>query len=382
MIRKATTILSILLVTIGLVACDNGADPAPPDPGKKSDGDGKKAGDSKPAVILSTDSSQFPVTRTNPDTGKTWTILRIMTDNGARETAKANAEDVVNAHGDLVGAVGLWAYNPPLILQAVKAANKTGQIKIIGFDENIDTLQGIQDGTVVGTIVQNPYEFGFRSVEYLAAIARGEKDKVMKQVPEDLILAVPERTITKDNVDEFKEITEKIQAGNGPIPKHPEYGSKDNRVKVAFIINQSDPFWELARAGCNKAGEEFGVDVDFRIPANGLAAEQQTFIEDLMTTGAGGVAISPVDAANQTDILNKAAKVMPVICQDSDAPDSDRLFYLGTDNYAAGRAAGKMVADSCPNGGKIVILVGKMEVRNAQERSQGVIDVLLGQKSQ
>ena len=66
-----------------------------------------------------------------------------------------------------------------------------------------------------------------------------------------------------------------------------------------------------------------------------------------------------------------------MITHDSDAPDSDRLFYLGTNNYDAGRMLGKLVKKSMPEGGKIMIYVGKMDVLNAQQRRQGLIDELM-----
>jgi ribose transport system substrate-binding protein len=75
-------------------------------------------------------------------------------------------------------------------------------------------------------------------------------------------------------------------------------------------------------------------------------------------------------------MLNMAAEKMAVVCQDSDAPKSNRKFYLGTSNYLAGRAAGKLVKQAIPEGGKVMIFVGKLEVLNAQERSRGVIDEL------
>jgi ABC-type sugar transport system substrate-binding protein len=42
--------------------------------------------------------------------------------------------------------VGLWSYNGPAILNAVKDANKVGQVKIICFDEEDETLAGVKDG--------------------------------------------------------------------------------------------------------------------------------------------------------------------------------------------------------------------------------------------
>ena len=116
-----------------------------------------------------------PVTRTNPETGVTWTILGIRTDEGDRTRAVQNAEATVANHPDISGMIGLWAYNPPAILQAVEERDMLDQVTIVGFDENEVTLQAIAQGNIVGTVVQNPYQFGFRSVEYLSATIRGQE---------------------------------------------------------------------------------------------------------------------------------------------------------------------------------------------------------------
>ena len=90
--------------------------------------------------------------------------------------------------------VGLWAYNPPAILSAVKDKDLLGKVKIVGFDENDATLQGIADGHIYGTIVQNPFEFGYQSVRLMASLAKGDKSVL----PKDGILYVPHRVISKE----------------------------------------------------------------------------------------------------------------------------------------------------------------------------------------
>ena len=69
-----------------------------------------------------------------------------------------------------------------------------------------------------------------------------------------------------------------------------------------------------------------------------------------------------------------------LITHDSDAPDTDRALYLGADNRAAGRQAGELVKKALPQGGKIMVFVGKSEVRNAKERYEGLKEALQGSK--
>src|SRR4051812_26258124 len=108
------------------------------------------------------------------------------------------------------------------------------------------------------------------------------------------------------------------------------------RLKLAFVTNNSSDFWTIARRGVEKAAQELtDVDAQFRITADGTAAEQQRLVDDLLTTGVDGIAISPVDPQNQTALIDAAAKRALVFTQDSDAPQSARTCYIGTDNVAA-----------------------------------------------
>ena len=151
--------------------------------------------------------------------------------------------------------------------------------------------------------------------------------------------------------------------------------------KLAFVTNNASDFWTIARKGVEKADAELNdVTVEFKMPGDGTADEQKRIIDDLVSTGVNGIAISPVDPDNQTQFINDTAKKALVITQDSDAPESDRTLYIGTDNVAAGRQAGELVKEALPNGGKIMVFVGKSDARNAAERYQGLKEALQGSK--
>ena len=133
-----------------------------------------------------------------------WEIRATSTDSFDSQRTKTIVEDWLTRWSDIKGMVGLFADEPPVILDAVKAAGRLGQIQIVGFDENEGTLQGIKDGTVYGTIVQNPYEYGRQSVELLAKLAHEPDEQKRKALlPENGVLVVPARQIRKDNVDAF-----------------------------------------------------------------------------------------------------------------------------------------------------------------------------------
>ena len=153
-------------------------------------------------------------------------------------------------------------------------------------------------------------------------------------------------------------------------------------LKLAFVVNNASPFWTIAHAGTDAAVKELNgaVEVDFRIPSDGQAGTQRQMLDDLLAKGVDGIAVSPIDPANQTEFLDKIAGQTLLICHDSDAPKSKRVCYIGTDNTAAGTEAGKLIKEVLPNGGKIMVFVGTLDAANAQERFAGIKKELEGSK--
>lgn len=153
------------------------------------------------------------------------------------------------------------------------------------------------------------------------------------------------------------------------------------KKRIAYVTNGVDPFWDTAAAGVRAAEKEFNVKAEIRMPPKGIV-DQKRMIESLLAQGIDGIAISPIDAKNQVGLINEACAQAPVITHDSDAPASKRLCFVGMNNYRAGRAAGKLVKEALPNGGKLMIFVGRLEQLNSQQRRQGVIDELLDRPEQ
>ncbi|MGI9167115.1 MAG: sugar-binding protein [Pyrinomonadaceae bacterium] len=151
---------------------------------------------------------------------------------------------------------------------------------------------------------------------------------------------------------------------------------------VAFITNTTSDFWKIARKGCEKADSELAdVKVAFKTTNTGTKDEQNRLIRDSLNIDeADALAISLVDPVGQKSVINEAAKRALVITHDSDAPDTDRALYLGADNRAAGRQAGELVKKALPQGGKIMVFVGRREAVNAQERFEGLKESLQGSK--
>jgi ribose transport system substrate-binding protein len=150
----------------------------------------------------------------------------------------------------------------------------------------------------------------------------------------------------------------------------------DGKITVAYVTNGIDPFWVLAEKGAQDAAAKFDVNVEVRMPPKGVE-DQKRMVQELLATSVKGIAISPIDADNQGDLMEEIAGRTNLITHDSDSPKSKRLCYIGVDNYQAGRACGKLVKQALPDGGSIMIFVGRLGQDNAKLRRQGLIDELL-----
>jgi ribose transport system substrate-binding protein len=167
-------------------------------------------------------------------------------------------------------------------------------------------------------------------------------------------------------------------AGAGLALAAPAARAQQRRA-LAFVVNVSADFWTIARRGIEKASREHpGFDMEMIIPGQASAAEQRRILDELLARRVAGVAISAINPASQTDVLNRVAAQSVLFTTDSDAPASNRMVYIGTDNVAAGRRAGGEMKKALPGGGRAMLFVGTMDADNARERVQGIREALQG----
>ena len=132
--------------------------------------------------------------------GKSIELVDVRGDDVDFARARSNVDDVLAANPDITCMVGFYSYNPPKIYEALKAAGKLGNITVIAFDEDPITLGAVRQGQFAGTVVQDPYQWGYQGMKLMAAYLKGDKSKV----PADGLIIVPTKVIDKANVDAFE----------------------------------------------------------------------------------------------------------------------------------------------------------------------------------
>jgi ribose transport system substrate-binding protein len=148
---------------------------------------------------------------------------------------------------------------------------------------------------------------------------------------------------------------------------------------IAFVVNAASDFWKLSEAGVKAAQAELpGYELQFRYPAQGTAALQNALMDDLVAAGTDAIMISSADPKNSIDAFNRIAAQIPLFTTDSDAPNSNRIAYLGSSNTAAGVQAGEIAVQAMPKGGKCMGFVGFLGADNAVERIAGFRQAVQG----
>jgi ribose transport system substrate-binding protein len=152
-----------------------------------------------------------------------------------------------------------------------------------------------------------------------------------------------------------------------------------DKKTLAFVVNGASDFWKLAEAGVKKAQEELpNYDLQFKYPEQAAAAIQQRLMDDLVAAGVSAIMVSAVDPKSSTEALNRIGSQVPLFTTDSDAPDTNRVAYIGSSNTDAGKQAGEIAKKAMPDGGKCIGFVGLLGADNARERIDGMKAALEG----
>ncbi len=138
-----------------------------------------------------------------PAKGNGYTIVRTYLDDSDPAKCRANLAQALKDHPELGCIVGLYGYVGPLAADEVKKAKRGGQVKIVAFDEHEQTLRGIESGDIYGTVVQNPYQYGYEAIRVLASLTRKIEEAVPLAGAGTMFL--PCATLHKDDVAAYRE---------------------------------------------------------------------------------------------------------------------------------------------------------------------------------
>lgn len=151
-------------------------------------------------------------------------------------------------------------------------------------------------------------------------------------------------------------------------------------IKIGVLGKSVHPYWAVVEQGMKDAAKLFPeVEATFYVPTTEDIQKQISTLESWIAQGFDGIAFAPSDPDAVISVIKDATeRGIPTLTIDTDAPKTDRLLYMGTDNYTAGTIAGKKMAEVLGGEGQVVILTGSLTAMNSLQRIQGFKDALEG----
>ncbi|MFT3788969.1 MAG: substrate-binding domain-containing protein [Tepidisphaeraceae bacterium] len=154
------------------------------------------------------------------------------------------------------------------------------------------------------------------------------------------------------------------------------FGQAKRKIVIGMVAkSQSNDVFQAAYAGAKEAARTLGekynaeVTIDWRTPTDEDAQKQVENIEALTRAGVDGIIVSCSDAGPLTPAIDDAVnRGTPVMTFDSDAPNSKRFAYYGTDDAACGQIITAKLIKAMGDKGTIAILAGNQAAPNLQAR--------------
>lgn len=150
------------------------------------------------------------------------------------------------------------------------------------------------------------------------------------------------------------------------------------KPKIVLIAHvYSNPYWQYVKLGAEKAAKERNAIIEFEGPDTASVDEGIRFINMAYAAKVSGIIAYIQDEDRYKPIIAKVTgKGIPLVTVDSDAENSKRLAYVGTDNVNAGMVGAEEMINQIGVEGKVGIIMGGKTVKNQMERVKGFTDYL------
>ena len=150
-------------------------------------------------------------------------------------------------------------------------------------------------------------------------------------------------------------------------------GKNEDKKRLVLLSHvYNNDYWAIIRNGAEKAAEERGAILEYAGPETSSLEESLRLIEKYTIAKKDGIITYVLDADKTQGAIDKAVdKGIPIITIDTDAPESKRLAYVGTDNIKAGEKAARELMIRLRSKDEIGIIMGGRSNTNQIERVEG-----------
>ena len=149
--------------------------------------------------------------------------------------------------------------------------------------------------------------------------------------------------------------------------------ARENELYSMVVFTKGAEYFNWCYAGMKDAAKLLGshITVELQGPAEWDASLEARAVEQVTAKKPAGILVSAADETTLNSAIGKALSAgVPVIGFDSDAADSGRLSYVGTDNYDFGANAAKAMSEMIGGEGQVAICLVPGSIAQ-EERAAG-----------
>lgn len=151
-----------------------------------------------------------------------------------------------------------------------------------------------------------------------------------------------------------------------------EESMEDYKYHFVLVPEELDnDYWRLVEAGAQKAAKEHNVLLEYIGPEQADNDIHIKMLEKVAAAKVDGIFTQGLNNEQFTPLINQIVEKIPVITVDTDASSSNRVAYIGTDNYYAGYLAGKALIEDTKGKANVAIIAGNLEANHQQQRVDG-----------
>ncbi|AOZ93783.1 sugar ABC transporter substrate-binding protein [Paenibacillus crassostreae] len=144
--------------------------------------------------------------------------------------------------------------------------------------------------------------------------------------------------------------------------------------QFGIIYPMAHSYYGMITQIAEKTANANGVRLIVKAPDETSLEQQIRMMDTLIRQQVDGIALDPIDSIALIPMINKAVESgIPVICFESDSPESKRLAFIGSDNYHSGEKMGMMIGSLLKNKGMILVETGMPEMNSLSERLEGLL---------
>ncbi|OAS89274.1 MULTISPECIES: sugar ABC transporter substrate-binding protein [Metabacillus] len=167
---------------------------------------------------------------------------------------------------------------------------------------------------------------------------------------------------------------------NNTTSESADTSSNEEKPKVVVVLQSlTSEYWNFVQAGAKQAFKDFNVDGTILGPSSeSQVMEQINMMQDALTKGPDALVVSATQPETAIPTFNQYKESdIPVLLINQDVDWDNKVTFIGTDNFTAGKKGGELLASMLQKGDKVALIGGVLGSQTHRDRLDGAKEALV-----